>query len=248
MFGQVKAYKTPEAEIYYPFEVLAEQPHLLIAGATGAGKSVTLNGIITTIISKHSPALSRFILIDPKRVELFQYAELPHVVNYSTEPAEIENALRLAVNETERRYKDMQQKRLRDYDGCNLYVIIDELADLMIANKKNVLPLLQKIAAIGRAAKVHLIVCTQSVLVEFLPSSIRCNIPVTVGLRTANKAQSRFLINSPGCELLPDPKTAGCGYAIIRDGANLEKIRIHKYSDCMINRLLRFWTSQSCIA
>jgi DNA segregation ATPase FtsK/SpoIIIE-like protein len=118
----------------------------------------------------------------------------------------------------------------------------------MVTSKKECLPLLQRIAAVGRAAKVHLIVCTQSVLVQFLPSSIRCNIPVTVGLKTANKMQSNFLVQSAGCELLPDPKTTGTGYALVRDGALLEKVRIHKYDDNYIYGLINYWTSKKCIA
>ena len=248
MFRKVTSYKTPGMQVYRPFEVLAEQPHVLIAGCTGSGKSVTLNGIITTVIATHSPATAQFAFIDPKRVELIQYAGLPHCIGYVTESSETQELLQFAVNETEHRYKTMQRNREKNYSGADLYIVIDELADIMITNKKGCLPLLQRIAAIGRAAKVHLIVCTQCVLVQFLPSSIRCNIPVTVALRTANKHESQLLINQAGCELLPDPKRTGTGYAIIRDGSDIEKTRIHKYADSMIDYLIEYWTSKRCIA
>ena len=151
---------------------LSERPHLLIAGATGSGKSVALNGIITSLLMTRSPFRCQFVLIDPKKVELADYASLPPVARYASDHPDIVRALQWAVEETDRRFTVMQTQGAREYDGSDLYVIIDELADLMVSIKKETLPLLQRLAQIGRAARVHIIACTQNGC-EMLPDPKR---------------------------------------------------------------------------
>ena len=244
-----KAYRTPGGMMYYPpFLRLAERPHLLIAGATGSGKSVALNGIITSLLMTQSPFNCQFVLIDPKKVELIQFATLPHVAKYASDHPEIIRSLQWAVEETDRRFTAMQKQGIREYNGPHLYVIIDELADLMVSIKKGTLPLLQRLAQIGRAARVHLIACTQNVLAVTIPTVLKCNFSTTLGLRTANKAQSRFLIAEGGCEMLPDPKREGKGYGFVRDGADLEKLLIYRYPDEDVDAVINWWTSSACIA
>ena len=227
---------------------LAERPHLLIAGATGSGKSVALNGIIYSLLMTRFPSECRFVLIDPKRVELSQYRGLPHTARYACDHPDIVRALQWAVDETARRFSEMQRASAREYNGAHLYVIIDELADLMVSIKNETLPLLQRLAQIGRAARVHVIACSQNILAQTIPTVLRCNFSTILGLRTANKQQSRFLIAAPGCEMLPDPKREGVGYGFVRDGADLLKIRIHRYTDDEIHQLVRYWQSSACIA
>ena len=248
MLRSVRSYRVPGGEYYTLYSALADRPHLLIAGATGSGKSVTVNGIIYTLLLSRSPFQCQFVLIDPKRVELVQYADLPHTARYASEPDEITRSLQWAVDEMENRFRSMQSARSREYDGGDLYVIIDELADLMTTQKDAALPLLQRIAQMGRAAHVHLIVATQCVLAKIVPTELKCNLSTVLGLRTATKAQSRFLVAVPGCELLPDPKVDGKGYAFLRDGANIEKKYIHRYTDAQIDQLVNYWTSSACIA
>lgn len=243
-----RAYRTPTGRVYTPFLRLAECPHLLIAGATGSGKSVALNGIITSLLMTESPFHVQFVLIDPKKVELIQYADLPHTVRYASEHPDIIRLLQWAVDETDRRFATMQKTRSKEYEGPDLYVIIDELADLMVSIKKDSLPLLQRLAQIGRAARVHCICCSQNIMAQTIPTVLRCNFPTILGLRTCNAQQSRFLISAPGCETLPDPKREGKGYGFIRDGADLEKILIYKYDDSIIESVIRWWTSSACIA
>jgi S-DNA-T family DNA segregation ATPase FtsK/SpoIIIE len=245
---QPKAYRTPSGSVYTPFLRLAERPHLLIAGATGSGKSVALNGIIYSLLIKESPFRCQFVLIDPKKVELVQYRSLPHVAGYASEHPDIIRSLRWVVDETDRRFSVMQKQGVREFDGPHLYVVIDELADLMVSIKKETLPLLQRIAQIGRAARVHLIACSQNIMAQTIPTVLRCNFSTILGLRTCNAQQSRFLISTNGCELLPDPKAEGKGYGFIRDGADLQKILIYKYPDADINAVIRYWTSSQCIA
>ena len=244
-----KAYRTPSGMLCYtPFLRLAERPHLLIAGATGSGKSVALNGIITSILMTESPFRAQFVLIDPKKVELIQYAILPHTARYASDHPDIVRSLQWSLEETDRRFSEMQNLKVKEYDGPHLYVVIDELADLMVSIKKETLPSLQRLAQIGRAARVHLIACSQNIMAQTIPTVLRCNFSTILGLRTCNAQQSRFLISAKGCEMLPNPKREGKGYGYIRDGADLEKILIYMYSDDEIQRVIHWWTSASCIA
>ena len=243
-----KAYRTPSGQVYKPFLRLAERPHLLIAGATGSGKSVALNGIIHSLLMTESPFNCFFVLIDPKKVELAQYADLPHTARYASEHPDIVRALQWSVEETDRRFAVMQRDKLKEYDGPHLYVVIDELADLMVSIKKETLPLLQRLAQIGRAARVHVIACTQNVLAVTIPTVLKCNFSAILGLRTCNKQQSRFLISETGCEMLPDPKREGKGYGFLRDGADLEKLMIYKYPEDQIQFAIDWWTTSKCIA
>ena len=243
-----RRYITPSGTVYRPFLDLAARPHLLIAGATGSGKSVAVNGIIASLLYTQPPFHCQFVLLDPKKVELVQYRSLPHVMQYASEPPDMVRALDFALDETDRRFSVMQHNGIREFDGPHLYVIVDELADLMTTQKKVILPQLQRLAQIGRAARVHLIACTQNVLAVTIPTVLKCNFSTVLGLRTATKQQSRYLIDAPGCELLPDPKREGKGYGYLRDGADLSKLLIYKYPDEAINFLLTWWTSSACIA
>lgn len=243
-----RSYQTPEGKVYTPFLRLSERPHILIAGATGSGKSVALNGIIHSLLMTHSPFTCQFVLIDPKKVELSQFRILPHTAQYADNQPDIVRALSWALDETDRRFSVMQKENVKEFSGSHLYVVIDELADLMVSMKKETLPLLQRLVQIGRAAKVHVIACTQNVLAITIPTVLKCNFSTILGLRTVNKQQSRYLIAEPGCEMLPDPKREGKGYCFVRDGADLTKILVHKYPDEEIQRMIDWWTSSACIA
>ena len=242
------SYRTPAGTIYQPLLDLAQRPHLLIAGATGSGKSVVVNGIIASLLYTQSPFRCQFVLIDPKKVELAMYRQLPHVARYASDPADMIRALQWSVEETERRFTLMQHAGLREFDGAHLYVIIDELADLMTTMKKEALPLMQRLAQIGRAARVHIIACSQNVLAITIPTVLKCCFCTILGLRTATRQQSRYLIDAPGCETLPDPKHEGKGFGYLRDGADLHKMYIYKYPDEAIDFLLNWWTTSACIA
>lgn len=229
---------TPAGTIYNVYENMTAQPHLLIAGATGSGKSVVINGIIATAL--HSPPSKvQFILIDPKRVELVQYARLPHTLKYASEPGDMLDALNLAMQLTEKRYKQMQRAKLRKYNGGDIYVIIDEFADLMTTQRRTIQPLIQRLAQIGRAAKVHIILATQTPIAKVLPTEIKCNFDSRFGLRTRSAQDSRNIIGKPGLEQLPQ---FGQGYYMTPQS---EKLYYIPYiAEDEITRLTQHWSRQ----
>ena len=230
-----KRYKTPGGTFYTLYRDMLTQPHLLVAGATGSGKSVVINGIIHTALLE-SPAKYQFVLIDPKRVELSEYRNLPHVIRYASEPAEMVQALNYAMQITENRYKEMQRKGARKFEGPAVYVIIDELADLMTTNRKQVQPLIQRLAQIGRAANVHIIAATQCPLSAVIPTPIKVNFDARVALRTRSSQDSRNILGIKGCELLP---RYGEGYYMTPDG--ITRYYIPMYPDAERQRIIKYW-------
>lgn len=242
MFGRSQRYVSPGGQYYKLFQDMADQPHLLIAGATGSGKSVVINGIIYTQLL-HCPDHSAFILLDPKRVELMQYKDCPHTLLYASEPDDMVRALQRSVDLIERRYRQMQAERVRKYSGSDVYIVIDELADLMTTDRKRVLPLLQRICQIGRAAKVHVIAATQCPLAKVIPTEVKVNFDARVGLRTRSAQDSRNILGSAGCEDLP---RYGQGFYMTPEGLQLYNIPM--YSDDQINALVSYWTSNRCHA
>ncbi|MBQ2348673.1 MAG: DNA translocase FtsK [Clostridia bacterium] len=230
-----KRYKTPSGTVYTLYKDMLAQPHLLVAGATGSGKSIVINGIITTALYD-SPAMVRFILIDPKRVELVEYSRLPHTLKYASEPGDMVQALNYAMQITENRYKEMQRAGLRKYQGAAVYIVIDELADLMTTNRRQVQPLLQRLAQIGRAANVHIIAATQCPLAAVIPTPIKVNFDSRVGLRTRSRQDSRNILDRSGCELLP---RYGQGYYMKPEGIQLYNIPM--ISDTERQRIIKYW-------
>lgn len=229
-------YTTPCGVYYDIYKDMLRQPHLLIAGATGSGKSVVINGIITTALYD-SPAAVEFILIDPKRVELVEYKQLPHTINYASEPGEMVQALEAAMTITERRYIKMQRLGVKKYQGGAVYVIIDELADLMTTDRRHVQPFIQRLAQIGRAANVHIIAATQCPLAVVIPTPIKVNFDSRVALRTRSAQDSRNILERKGCELLP---RYGQGYYMTPAGLHLYNIPM--YTDEERQRVITHWT------
>lgn len=229
----------PTMQYYSLYADMLKQTHLLIAGATGSGKSVVINGIITTSL-QYSPEQVQYILIDPKRVELIDYKPLPHTIAYASEPGTMIQSLQRAMHLIEDRYTIMQRQHIKKYNGSNVYIVIDELADLMTTNKKQVQPLIQRIAQIGRAANVHIIAATQCPLSAVIPTPIKVNFDSRVGLRTRSKQDSRNILGCAGCECLP---SYGQGYYMTAQG--IELYRIPMYDNATTTRLILHWTRQN---
>ena len=178
---------------------LLEAPHLLIAGMTGSGKSVLLNQLIARLEPGEKNGVA---LVDLKKVELIDWKD--RSIGYADDQKSAIRMLEGILELIDRRYKHMQAKRQKVYaDGVDIYVCIDELADLMITSRKQVEPLLIRIGQIGRAAGVHLIMCTQQPSAQIIPTSIKLNCE-RVGLHCMTKVQSRQILETDGAEeLLP---------------------------------------------
>lgn len=240
-------YLTPGGERFSLYhKMLTEESHLLIAGATGSGKSVLINSLISTSILD-SPGVCRFILLDPKSTELWQWAKLPHTIRYEYEPVEMIKALREAVDYMEKRLHQMHHDGVRTWSGAQIYVVIDEIADLLTTSKEEAQPLLQRIMQLGRAAGIHVIAGTQCLLASVLSTPIKINFTGTVCLRVANKQQSKFIIDKKGAEHFPDPKTEGKALAYYRSGADIRQFEVYKVPDEEQKRLVSWWTGSESI-
>ena len=232
-------YKTPGGDIYSIFDSLLKQSHVLIAGSSGSGKSVLVNGIVATAITAYSPASVQFVLIDPKRVELSPYKSIPHTIRYASEPDDMLQALEDVATMIDRRYTDMQARGQRKHTGSDVYVIIDELADLMTTQKKLVLPSLQRISQVGRAAKVHIIACTQSPLACVIPTTLKVNFDCIVGLRVRSKQDSRNILGVTGLETLPR-----YGSCIMSSCEGMQRYKVPYITEDEQNKLIQYWTDR----
>lgn len=223
---------------YTLFDHMLEQKHLLIAGATGSGKSVLLNGLIYNALF-NGPDKVQFIMIDVKMVELNAYRKCPHVIKYADNVQAAIDALAWTVNECINRFNWMQKKRLKKFTGSHLYVIIDELADLMTTAKKQVTPLLQRICQLGRAANIHVLACTQCPLASIIPTAIKVNFDSRIGLHVISKQDSRNIMECPGLEQLP-----AFGFCWYRYPGNTMRTNIPYVTDEMINEIVNHWTKR----
>lgn len=249
LFKPTKKYITPDGLYNKFFWKCTEQPHILVAGQSGSGKSVFENGLLYTLLYRKPTDVvggAQLILIDPKRVELVQYKNLPHTLRYASEPGDMIEALNFAMDMTELRYKAMQKKGLRKYTGSDIYVFIDEFADLMTTNKKQVQPLIQRLAQIGRAARVHIVLLTQCPLAKVIPTEIKVNFDTRIGLRTASAQDSRNIIGRTGCERLPEHGKCICKCPIssFQDGLDIFRIDVTYYDEATLNERIQWWLKQ----
>lgn len=242
----MKYYHTPTGSTSRLFIDCLNQSHLLIAGATGSGKSCFENGLITAALYS-SPADVRFIFIDPKGTELDIYKDLPHTIQYAQTSADSVQALQYAAAIVEARFKDMRRRHIRTYDGSHVYIIIDELMYLMNRPtvKRQIYDLLQDLLCIARAAAVSIIAITQNPTRDTLPPSLRCNFDARIGLRTATRQDSRNIIEMGGCEKLPNPRTTGRAYGYYRHGGDIDLYQLPYTSEDEITRLVNYWTSSA---
>ncbi len=198
---------------------LQKMPHLLVAGTTGSGKSVCLNTIITSLLYKSSPDEVKFIMIDPKQVELSMYEGLPHMVvpKVITDPNKAVNALQWAVDEMERRFKLISEERVRNIDEYNkidrvlqnkvrkmpyIVVIFDEFADFMAVAKNEIEDKIRRLAGKARAAGIHLILATQRPSTDVVTGTLKANLPARIAFKVAGRVDSEVIMGAPGAEKL----------------------------------------------
>jgi S-DNA-T family DNA segregation ATPase FtsK/SpoIIIE len=190
---------------------LAEMPHLLIAGTTGSGKTVCVNGIIMSMLLNASPEELKFVMVDPKMVELAQYNDIPHLLCPTvTDPQKAGAALNWVVAEMESRYRKLSKEGVRNIQGYNarghlmpyIVVIIDELADLMQVSAKTVESSITRIAQLSRAVGIHMILATQRPSVDVITGVIKANFPARISFKVASKVDSRTVLDMNGAESL----------------------------------------------
>jgi S-DNA-T family DNA segregation ATPase FtsK/SpoIIIE len=232
---------------------LTAMPHLLVAGATGSGKSVGLNAMICSILYKATPADVRFLMVDPKRLELSVYEGIPHLLSpVVTDAKEAAARLRWIVGKMDERYKALQLKQVRNIEGYNKavppeeklpywVVVVDELADLMMVSAGEVQTSLVRLAQIARAVGIHLIIATQRPSVDVVTGLIKANFPTRIAFQVASKVDSRTVLDGNGAEQL-----LGRGDMIyVPPGAN-KQLRVHGawVSDDEVKAICEFLRTQ----
>ncbi len=230
---------------------LYSMPHLLIAGTTGSGKSVCINTIILSLLYKHSPDKCKFILIDPKMLELSTYEGIPHLLcPVITEAKKAASVLGWVVKEMENRYKLMTREGVRNIDGYNskhslpmpyIVVIVDEMSDLMLVAGKEIENYIQKLLQMARAAGIHIIMATQRPSVDVITGTIKANFPTRISFQVTSKIDSRTILGEQGAEQL-----LGKGDMLYMSSAN-RIVRIHApyVSENEIEKINNFLRSQA---
>ncbi len=226
-------------------------PHLLIAGTTGSGKSVCINTIILSLIYKHTPDVCKFILIDPKMLELSTYEGIPHLLcPVITEAKKAASVLGWVVKEMESRYRLMTKVGVRNIDGYNekhkvkmpyIVVIVDEMSDLMLVAGKEIENYIQKLSQMARAAGIHIIMATQRPSVDVITGTIKANFPTRISFQVTSKIDSRTILGEQGAEQL-----LGKGDMLYMSSANrITRIHAPYVSEIEIDKVNNFLRNQA---
>lgn len=235
-----KLWHTPEGMAANLCLDMLKQPHILIAGSTGSGKSVIINSLIYTALYQ-SPNSCGLILIDPKRVELVEFTRLPHCIRYASEPDEIADTITKAVDLMEERYKRMQAAGQKKSTERDIYIIIDEFADLMTTQKRQTLAPLCRLAQLGRAANLHLIAATQRPTKDIVNGQIKVNMDSRLALRCPTAQDSRNILNIKGAETLP---RYGFGYYLTPETMTPQLVKIPYTDPAELAARVKWWEDQ----
>ncbi|MBU1450130.1 MAG: hypothetical protein KKH47_04065, partial [Proteobacteria bacterium] len=250
---------------------LARMPHLLIAGATGSGKSVFMNCLVLSILYRSTPEQVRILMVDPKRIELSAYSDIPHLLYpIITSPKEATAGLRWAVREMERRYELLAEVGVKNIESFNrrladkgpipapegvdnngrefleplpyVLVFIDELADLMMVSSKEVEGLITRLAQMARAAGIHLVLATQRPSVDVITGLIKANFPARISFKVASRVDSRTILDQQGAEHLLG---SGDMLFVPPDTTGVSRLHGAFVSEEEIERVTRFWKGQA---
>lgn len=244
------SYNKPMPEVWHKpnetyimeYRQMFDSTHLLIGGETGSGKSTVLNGILLAALTNYSPSEAMFYLVDTKEVELAQYKELPHTISFVTEASDVPALLRHVCDYMDREYHRMAEIKIRKSDNPHLYILIDEIADLMTSDyAREIKRGLQRILQKGRACNIHVIACTQSPSRKTLPAEVVLNFTNRVALHCASAIESRQILNEKGAEDIKD-------YGTVLYKEPMKGIRkldgLPCYSDEEVERRVNFWVNQ----
>lgn len=250
------------------FANIAKMPHLLIAGATGSGKSVTIHVIINSLLFRNSPENLKFIMIDPKRVELTQYNKIPHLLTpVITDPKKVIMSLKWAAKEMDRRYDILESSKVRDIESYHknilspalekfrkdkigevpelmpyIVIVIDELADIMQAYPRELESAIIRLAQMSRAVGIHLILSTQRPSVNVITGLIKANIPARIALQVASQFDSRTILDSAGAE-----KLLGAGDMLYISGEMSKPVRLQSpfISETEVKKVVEYLAKNS---
>lgn len=236
----MKIYTTPKITApAWQFDA-AEQAHILIGGTTGSGKSVALAGLIKSLL-RFTPDEVQLLLIDPKGVELTDYEPLPHSLGRFCDPDEIARVIDYTVTVMETRFREMRTRREKKYSGSAIYVIIDEYVDIRLNCPKKTRQDIVKIACKGRAAGIHLVICTQRPTREIIDGALRACLPCVLALRCSSAQESRNLLDRKGAEDLP---LFGYGLYMTPSAREIQRVPIPFVSDEEVASLVNHWKNQ----
>jgi S-DNA-T family DNA segregation ATPase FtsK/SpoIIIE len=234
---------------------LAAMPHLLIAGATGSGKSVCINSVISALLCQKTPEEMKLLMIDPKRVELMNFRGIPHLLGpVVSEIERVLGALRWVTREMDGRYRRFAEAGVRNIGGYNrrvgeklpyIVVVVDELADLMMVAPEEAERTICRIAQMARATGIHLVVATQRPSVDVVTGLIKANFPARISFAVASGVDSRVILDMVGAE-----KLLGRGDMLYMSSGSSKVVRLQGcyVSDAELTRLVRFWKERAPVA
>ena len=238
---------------------LARAPHLLIAGATGSGKSACINGVIVSLLMYHGPESLRFIMVDPKLVELPGYNRIPHMIGkVITDLEDVHGALTWLLLQMDDRYVLFQENKVRDIESYNrlarrrkkleplphIVLIVDELADLMMTAPEEIEKQLVRLAQMARATGIHLVLATQRPSTDVVTGLIKANFPSRIAFAVTSQVDSRVILDTPGAE-----KLLGQGDMLFMrpDKAKIERVQGSYVNDSEIKRVVDWWQDRDLL-
>ena len=234
-------YRYPGGTLYGEYDTVLKAAHTFIAGCTGSGKSTFLHGLLYSILATKAPCAAMLALIDLKQVELLQYAKLPHTLYHADTPETAVEVLKSIESEMQNRFTEMKKYGKKETDLPHIYVIIDEIAYLILRAGKQVTRILESLSMLGRAAHIHIVYACQNPRKSgpgAIPAGLLLNTDCRVALHCTDKLESRLIIQSPGAETLP-----AVGECYIRCGADLTRWKSRLIDAAEMRRVISHWSN-----